>query len=86
MSQLIKHKNTDNDCKVSNVLLSCILLIIVIFIMYKILLFIDDKYLNSLDSFISKREMRMNIYKENADYDPDDNMNNDNQLLRYLDR
>jgi hypothetical protein len=80
-------KNGSNDCKASTVLLSCILLIIVVFIVYRILLFINDRYINkSLDPFISKRDMRMNVYKKYSQYDPDENMNNDNQLLRYLDK
>lgn len=63
------------------VLLSCI-----IFIGFTYLLYHMVTSLFQTEKFISKRELRQNVYAFYDDTDPDQHMNNDNFLTRYLDK
>lgn len=56
-----------------NVLLLSLIIVFIFFILSK------------CESFLSKRELRKNIYGF-YDNDPDEDMNNDNTLLKYLDK
>jgi hypothetical protein len=60
-------------------LLSCICIIVIAICIYYLL-----KWLHVYELFDNKREKRMKLYSEYDESDPDDDMNNDNQLLRYL--
>lgn len=63
----------------SNVFFCLILTLILVSIVYLVI----QKF-GVLEPFLSKRELRKNIYGDYSD-DPDADMNNDNQLQRYLD-
>lgn len=66
--------------KESDVLLCCILIVICGIIIYNFL-----KWCHVYEFFDSKREARKRVYGE-YETDPDDDMNDDNLLLRYLDK
>jgi hypothetical protein len=66
--------------KESDVLLCCILVVIIGIIIYNFL-----KWSRVYEFFNSKREVRKRVYGE-YEVDPDDDMNDDNVLLRYLDK
>jgi hypothetical protein len=63
------------------VLLSCIIFIGFSYLLYHMFtrLYINEK-------FLSKRELRQNVYAFYDDTDPDEHLNNDNMLLKYLDK
>lgn len=63
------------------VLLSCIIVIGFIYLVYHMF---TRLYQN--EKFLSKRELRKNVYSFYDDTDPDEHMNNDNMLLKYLDK
>ena len=65
----------------SEVLFLSIVCILIIWIVVALF-----NYLTTVDKFISKRDMRKNLYGEYGDGDPDVDMNNDNTLLHYLDK
>jgi hypothetical protein len=66
--------------KESDVLLCCILVVITGIIIYYFL-----KWCRVHEFFDNKREMRKRVYGK-YETDPDDDMNDDNLLLRYLDK
>ena len=65
-----------------NVLLLCLFIVLILLLVSKYEPYLVSKY----ESFLSKREMRKKIYGFYDDADPDEDMNDDNLLLRYLDK
>ena len=63
-----------------NVFLFLLLTIVIAYVLYWLMLKMD-----LIELFTSKRELRMDVYGEYS-IDPDKDMNNDNLLLRYLDK
>jgi len=70
----------DHNILQSNTLFFLICCVILMWALYNFY-----NYLFAKDSFVSKREMRKNVYGTYSKYDEDLDMNNDSLLNRYLD-